>query len=134
MQCHRLIGSRLQMSQAGRVYNSNRMSPFHESGMVSCSAATASNTNRSRIKKQPWKQRLLAALLVAGPGFTLTFVLQASSSDSDEEEAFLPVKRGAPQRSKRIEEEEEEEESPVKAPAKRAKKAPPAGDSCMSID
>ena len=61
-------------------------------------------------------------------------VLQASSSDSDEEEAFLPVKRGAPQRSKRIEEEEEEEDSPVKAPAKRAKKAPPAGDSCMLID
>lgn len=55
----------------------------------------------------------------------------ASSSDSDEAE-FLPIKRTAQQRSKRIEEEEDEEGdeagSAGKAAGRQAKKAKVSGE------
>lgn len=50
-----------------------------------------------------------------------------SSSDSDEGD-FLPIKRTAQQRSKRIEEEEEEESLTGKAPGRQAKKAKVSGE------
>lgn len=52
-----------------------------------------------------------------------------SGSDSDEAE-FLPIKRTAQQRSKRIEEEEEEEEAGIagKALGRQAKKAKVSGE------